>query len=109
MKKIQDYLLILFIIIQEIFGIMFLFDHIESSVIGIFLIILGGLVSFLLIKKRFVDYILFFYALGFIFFGLILCTDEFNSYEKSPFFFVPGIFIFFILWKDNFFTKNPIN
>lgn len=107
MKKIQDYLLILIILTHEILGMMFLLEPNEKP-FGIFLIILGGFISFIFFKKKFVDYTLFFFALAFIFFGLILCTDDFNSSEKSPFFFVPGIFIFFILWKDNFFTKNPI-
>lgn len=107
MKKIQEYTLLILIIIQFLMALVLIIDNNSYRPFGIVLFALGILFLIALLRKKLVDFALFFLALGGVSLGLVLLFD--NNGEKSPLLFVPAVFIFFILWKDNFFTKEPRN
>lgn len=107
MKKIQEYTLLILIIIQFLMALVLIIDNNSYKPFGILLFALGILFLISLIRKKLVDFALFFLALGGVSLGLVLLYD--NNGEKSPLLFVPAVFIFFILWKDNFFTKESRN
>lgn len=107
MKKIQEYTLLILIIIQFLMALALIIDNNSYTPFGILLFALGILFLISLIRKKLVDFALFFLALGGVSLGLVLLFD--NNGEKSPLLFVPAVFIFFILWKDNFFTKESRN
>jgi len=109
MKKIQEYTLLILIIIQLVMAYLLIFgnpDYNPMRAFGITLFALDILFLIALVRKKFIDFTFFFLALGGVSLALVLFFD--NNGEKSPLLFVPAVFIFFILWKDNFFTKEPI-
>lgn len=108
MKKIQEYTLLILIIIQFLVALGLIIDNNSKTPFGILIFALGILFLISLLRKKFVDFILFFMALGGFSFGLVMLTSEYDG-EISPIFLMPSFFIFFILWKDNFFTKESRN